>query len=67
MEAAADFLDSLKFASPVAAFSYWHFEVEALAQERGLPPTLMFEVKPMFDAGRSPADAVARLAKKWGR
>ncbi len=60
-----EMLKSLRLASPISAFTFWHFELVEITEREGIPHPLMDDMEPMFKAGLSPRAAASKLAKRY--
>jgi len=60
-----EMLKSLRLASPISAFTFWHFELASIAEDEGLPLPLYGDMEPLFKAGLTPRAAATKLAKRY--
>ena len=63
--ATLDDLKAIRLASPISAFSFWHFELVAIADSQGVPTPLFPELEKLHRAGLTASQAVAKIAKRY--
>lgn len=63
--ATLDDVKALRLASPISAFTFWHFELVAIADRLGVPTPLFPELEKLHRAGLTAAQAVAKIAKRY--